>query len=324
MFNFQYKKNIPQKGKENITQEDVVWCFANILGRHPYSNAETKHYLESCVDFRELVKSMVETPEYVTKRTISTEGFVYEDSDRVQRTVLNIMKKLEPMKAVDCRKIRIGKECDGGYVMLDDFEGINAAYSIGICDEVSWDLNIADRGIDVFQYDHTIEALPIKHARFNWIRKGLGAAVTNELETLPRLLEMNGHSERSDLLLKCDIEGCEWDVLGNLPPKYLRQFRQIVIEIHYLERLVEVEFSMLVERAISVLTSHHRVVHVHANNHRPYSIIGGVPLPSVLELTLARIDDVCLQKTDEVFPSQLDTPCYSKRADFYLGQFRVQ
>jgi hypothetical protein len=73
---------------------------------------------------------------------------------------------------------------------------------------------------------------------------------------------------------------------------------------------------------VGVLTAEHRVVHVHANNHRPYSIVGGVPVPSVLELTLARAHDVRLEKTDEVFPTPLDTPCYRGRADFFLGPFR--
>ncbi len=310
------------KTQKSVTANDVVWCFANILGRHPHSVAETNHFLESCSDFRDLVSKIVATSECVTRRTTSTDCFVYDDSVGVQRTVLAILKHLEPMRAIDYQKIRIGKECDGGYVMLNDFGSIAAAYSIGICDEVSWDLAMAERGIEVFQYDHTINALPLQHTRFHWMKKGLGASATADFETLPRLLEMNGHQGRNDLLLKCDIEGCEWDVLANLPPECLRHFKQIVLEIHYLERLTNPDFALLVERAIAVLTADHRVIHVHANNHRPYSIVGGVPLPSVLELTLVRTHDVHLEKTDEVFPSPTDTPCYRGRSDFCLGLFR--
>jgi GT2 family glycosyltransferase/glycosyltransferase involved in cell wall biosynthesis len=308
--------------EKKLTDVDVVWCFANVMGRHPHSAAEINRFLGSCTDFRDLVRQIVATPEFMTRRTTATEGFLYDDSDRVQRTVLAILKRLEPMRSVERQKIRIGKECDGGYVMLDDFDSITAAYSIGICDEVSWDLYMAERGIDVFQYDHTIDALPLQHARFHWSKKGLGAIATADLETLPGLLEMNGHRGRSDLLLKCDIEGCEWEVLAALPAGCLRQFKQIVLEIHYLERLTEPDFSKVVERAVEVLTADHRVVHIHANNHRPYSIVGGVPLPSVLEITLVRAHDTRLEKTDEVFPSPLDTPCYRDRTDFCLGSFR--
>lgn len=226
------------------------------------------------------------------------------------------------MKAVEHNKTRIGKENDGGYIMLDDFDDITATYSISICNEVSWDLNIADRGIKVYQYDHTIDCLPIHHPLFKWLKNGLGASVTSELETLPSLIEKNGHLGRSDLILKCDIEGCEWEVLLGLPRECLRQFKQIVLEIHFLERLTNPEFATQVERAIDVLTADHRVVHVHGNNHRPYCIVGGLPLPSVLELTLARVHDVRLEINHEVFPSQLDTPCYRGTGDFRLGLFR--
>jgi hypothetical protein len=308
--------------RKTLTRQDVVWCFANIMGRHPRSTAEIDHFLGSCGDFRELVGKIAATPEFVTRRVASSEGFVYEDSAELQRSVLSILRRLEPMRAPEHRKVRVGKESDGGYVMLDDFTGIVAAYSIGISDEVSWDLDIAQRGIEVFQYDHTIPSAPLRHARLHWTRKGLGASVTADLETLPRLLEMNRHVGCGDLILKVDVEGCEWEVLASLPPGCLRHFRQIVLEAHFLERLADPAFATLVGRAVEVLAADHRVVHVHANNHRPYCIVGGVPLPSVLELTLVRARDVRLERTDEVFPSPVDTPCYRGRADFALGAFR--
>jgi len=305
-----------------LTHDDVVWGFAHILGRHPPSPDEANAFLESCADFRDLVRKLVATPEFSNRRAYASEGFAYDDSEGVQRNVLAIMRRLKPMQAVDGSKIRIGKECDGGYVMLDDFKDITAAYSIGICDEVSWDLNMAERGIEVFQYDHTIAALPVHHPLFHWQKKGLGSVSTDELETLPRLLQVNGHIGCQSLLLKCDIEGCEWEVLASLPQDCLRHFKQIVLEIHNLDRLTDPGFATLVEGAISVLTTDHRVIHVHANNHRPFSIVGGIPIPSVLELTLVRADDTRMVRSDEVFPTPLDTPCYSGRADFRLGTFR--
>lgn len=316
MLGFKAKKPKP------LSHADVVWGFANILGRHPRSQAEIEPFLKSCDDFRGMVQKLVAMPEFVTRRTVATEGFVYDDSSAAQERVAAILRRLEPMRATQHGKIRIGKEADGGYVMLDDFTGIGAAYSIGICDEVSWDLAMAERGIDVFQYDHTIDGLPLEHPRFHWSKTGLGPRATADLETLPRLLDRNGHHGRDDLLLKCDIEGCEWEVLAALPDDCLGHFRQIVIEVHFLERLADPAFAALVERAVTVLTAGHRVIHVHANNHRPYSIVGGIPVPSVLEFTLVRTRDIGLETSDEVFPGPLDSPCYLGRADFRLGAFR--
>lgn len=44
---------------------------------------------------------------------------------------------MEPYELVGFEKIRVGRNNDGGYVMVDDFDGIEAAYSIGINDDVS-------------------------------------------------------------------------------------------------------------------------------------------------------------------------------------------
>merc|ERR1712176_1048912 len=52
-------------------------------------------------------------------------------------------------------------------------------------------------------------------------------------ETLKTHLHTNGHSKPGDqLLLKLDVEGAEWEVLSRADPADLRQFRQIVAELH--------------------------------------------------------------------------------------------
>lgn len=70
------------------------------------------------------------------------------------------LRPLRPYDLVDTPRIRLGRNFDGGYVMADCFDDVEAAYSLGINDDVSWDFDIAMRGIDVYQYDHTIDALP--------------------------------------------------------------------------------------------------------------------------------------------------------------------
>jgi hypothetical protein len=137
---------------------------------------------------------------------------------------------------------------------------------------------------------------------------------------------MFGFKSRKNSLTSVDVVWCFANILGRHPrtPAEINQFLESCTDFRDLvQKLVATpEFAMLVERVVGVLTAEHRVVHVHANNHRPYSIVGGVPVPSVLELTLARAHDVRLEKTDEVFPTPLDTPCYRGRADFFLGPFR--
>ena len=69
--------------------------------------------------------------------------------------------------------MRIGAKNDGGYVLLDDFENIKIAYSFGVSSEISFDKGLADKNIDVYMYDHTIEKLPFSNLKFHWKKIGL-------------------------------------------------------------------------------------------------------------------------------------------------------
>ena len=237
--------------------------------------------------------------------------------------VLNTLRLLRPHQVAGLDKIRLGRFFDGGYVMLDSFDKVEAAYSLGINDDVSWDLDVANRGIPIFQYDHTIAQLPAAHELFNWQKTGIAAERNADLklETIPNIIAQNGHELCHELLLKCDIEGYEWQVFSTMPKTILKKFRQIVIELHGFDRLADMRFANLVRSSLFNLTVSHRVVHVHANNFAPWAVVGGVPVPSVMEISFARLDHGDFSVSDEVFPTLLDMPCHSKESDFYLGRF---
>ena len=82
------------------------------------------------------------------------------------------MRLLSPKEVVGKKLVRIGHDYDGGYVMVDDIENC-IAYSFGIADDVSWDLGMAYRGVDVYMYDHTIKKLPTQHERFHFFKNGI-------------------------------------------------------------------------------------------------------------------------------------------------------
>lgn len=237
--------------------------------------------------------------------------------------VRSLLAMLRPQTLSGSRKLRIGRFFDGGYVMVDDFIGIEAAYSIGINDDVSWDLDIVDRAIPVFQYDHTIEAVPVEHALARWRKMGLGAVNDPgaSLMTLQQMIEDNGHTESRNLILKCDVEGAEWAVLGALPAGILGQFRQIVMEIHCLNFLDDPVWADSIRKGLSCLAASHNLVHVHGNNYAEWTAIGGIPVPSVMEITMMRKDAGSFDESEEIFPTALDMPCNPDAADYFLGRF---
>lgn len=251
------------------------------------------------------------------------DGFTYSDDVATNKVALDVLRKLRPHRVKGVRKIRIGNDSDGGYVMLDDFSNYRAAYSLGINTDVTWDLAIAEKGIHIYQYDHTIEALPVEHELFHWKKIGIGAeSVDPPLAPLDELMRQNGHgADGGDLLLKCDIEGHEWQMLQTLPDSSLNQFRQIVMECHGFSHLDKDYFAPTVAAGVQALTRNHRVVHIHGNNNSAYAIVGGVAVPATMEITLVRTDSYDLQLSDETFPTELDRPCFPHRADYALGRF---
>ena len=54
----------------------------------------------------------------------------------------------------------LGEKTDGCYVLLDDFENIKDAYNFGIGRNIQFDKALAEKGIDIFMYDHTINSFP--------------------------------------------------------------------------------------------------------------------------------------------------------------------
>jgi hypothetical protein len=205
--------------------------------------------------------------------------------------------------------------------MLDDSTNVHAAYSISIGGDVSWDVAMADSGIEIWQYDHTLASPPMPHPRCHFQSVGLAASPSDDgtLRTLESLVEENGHARRSDLILKMDIEGGEWDMLAVMPTKLLEQFSQIVIEFHRLRQLNEADRIWRILEVLTHLHRTHQPVHVHANNWSRLVTISGITLPNVVEMTYARRSDHTFVPCHRIFPTALDFANHPARPDLYLG-----
>jgi hypothetical protein len=303
-------------------------AYRVLLGREAESDAVVADLAETAVgDFDIILQSFITSREFRARyegRKNFLEGFdfTYSDDATTSKIVLEALRMLCPHRAAGYSKIRLGRNNDGGYVMLDDFDGIDAVYSLGIKDDVSWDLEIANRGLPVYQYDHTIDALPQSHALFHWSKTGIGGARSDGLlKPLHLLMQENGHMSGRDLILKCDIEGAEWEMLSTIPQYAIRKFRQVLIETHGYGDLADPDFAQKCVNGLRALTESHKVIHVHGNNNSAYCIVGGAPVPTSLELTLARVDAYDLSTSCEVFPSPIDQPSWPHRADHALGTF---
>lgn len=243
------------------------------------------------------------------------------DRHELQRRILRLGSLIRPQRAIGRSKRRVGGPNDGGYVMLDDFEGIRSAISFGIGTEDSWDRVIADSGIVVHQYDHTVEGPPTDHPNFRFSRQKV-IADQRLSEGVSLASAVSGAApEDSSVILKIDIEGAEWDVFAGATRGTLDRCAQIVCEFHGFGSVYIDGVFARMEKALLNLHTIFAVVHVHANNGGPWQDIGNVPFPSTLEVSFANRSRYKFQENDEIFPSELDGPNSALFPDLYLGSF---
>ena len=170
-------------------------------------------------------------------------------------------------------------------------------------------------------YDHTIESLPEENEKFLWHKIGLTGKfdeATEDLGTLPDFIQKNGHDNETDMILKVDIEGAEYDVFANLDEAILKKFRQIVIEFH---KLTDPSMKEKITTAVSNLNKTHQLVHIHANNWGHYSLCAGKLLPELLECTYVNKDNYQFVDNTRSFPTILDQPNNIRRPDVFLGRW---
>ena len=152
---------------------------------------------------------------------------------KVQECLLNdpdksycIYHLISTKDVLNKKRVLIGEKRDGSYLLLDDFNNVHIAYSFGISINVDFDKALADRGIDVYMYDHTINSLPFENPKFHWKKIGIcGKSRANvNLKTLEKLIDENGHKNEKNMILKMDIEHWEWESLVDISEETLNQF----------------------------------------------------------------------------------------------------
>lgn len=204
-------------------------------------------------------------------------------ADEKARQVAHLVR---PFTAPELELIRVGGDSDGGYVMVNDFN-VTGAISVGVGPDVSWDQDVASRGIPVHMFDPTIRRTPGPVPGGTFHRVGIGPVddrADHKYRPLAELVSLAGFTPHDQLLLKIDVEGAEWLAL---PDTNLSQFPQILLELHDLESL---DTKSGIIGVLQHLNKTHRPVHIHANNYDSLVRFGRYWLPNALEISYVRHD----------------------------------
>jgi hypothetical protein len=194
--------------------------------------------------------------------------------------------------------------------------------SYGIGKEYRFDLEMASRGHDVYMFDYAIEGIRSKNKKLHFFCEGV-AGRTNEADYRFSIQDhLDRHRIRGDrLILKMDVEGAEYEAFEALPDESLNCFEQIVLEVHWLHKLDEFAFRNRFCRIFRRLNSIFTLFHVHANNwdgQNGISIVRGVPVSSLLELSYIKSSIVHRQPSQTLYPTKLDYPNITQFQDKLL------
>lgn len=215
-----------------------------------------------------------------------------------------LLEKLRPMNPGK-ELIRIGPQGDGGYLLPDDLDGLTACYSPGVAYTSTFEMECAERGMQVFMADRSVEAPAEDHPNFHFIKKFIGAVGGEDFMTLEEWVEQTTPGD-GDWMLQMDIEGAEYEVLLGTSPELLSRFRILVIEFHSLKNFWSRPFFQLASRALEKLLQTHVCVHNHPNNVNTFKKIGPIEMPSVTEMTFLRRDRAPQLTPATRFPHPLD------------------
>ena len=240
--------------------------------------------------------------------------------DYIRLKKLHQLLSIKDVNNVDF--VRIGRDYDGGYIMLNDFNKNMVAYSYGISNDVSWDLDMAKRNIHCYMYDHTISSLPEESSFFHWTKEGIcGVQKIENCNSLDIHIKNNNHTSNKNLILKMDVEGAEWNSILGTNENTLSQFKQMVFEFH---DMYDPRYFNTICKAIEKLNQTHQCIHVHGNNYGPRKCANTLVMPHALEVLYVRKDDYTFSECNHFYPRAFDMPCNPFDDEIILGYWNVQ
>lgn len=168
-------------------------------------------------------------------------------------------------------------------------QGIKAI-SLGVSESSPWDLEMANLGYKVIEYDASIEKCPYTHENIEFHKKFVGVESGGDFISLEAVIEQNKLDENVANILQIDIENAEWDILERIDMKLIeRYFTQVIFEFHGCN---PEEFGGAQKRfkVLEKLREGYAPIHTHLNNHGKIFYSRGFFLSTTIETSFLRKD----------------------------------
>jgi hypothetical protein len=183
--------------------------------------------------------------------------------------------------------VRMGSNADGGYLVPDDLNQINACFSPGVDTFATFETDLLKRGIGSHLADYSVDKVPDGLEALSFTPKFVGANSIDHFISLQDWVEeYEPNSPNDSLLLQMDVEGAEYETILACPTNILSKFRIMVIEFHSIESWGHSDFLNIADASFSKILKTHFVVHSHPNNAMGLVDMNGFIAPRIFELTL--------------------------------------
>ena len=233
---------------------------------------------------------------------------VYPSPLTDRKALRELIRNLAPV-STDGGLIRLGPSGDGGYLVPNDLEGIEACFSPGVSNVSGFEEDCAQRGMKVFMADRSVDRAAAEHELFSFTKKFIGSTSNEDFLTIDDWVSTALPTGESDLMLQMDIENYEYETFLNMSDELLCRFRIIVTEFHSLNHLWDKQFFSLASKAFERILQTHSCVHIHPNNGRKLRKLKGVTIPPTAEFTFLRNDRIRNPIYANEFPHPLDSDC---------------
>ena len=154
--------------------------------------------------------------------------------------------------------IRLGGQGDGGYLVPNDLENIEACFSPGVSTVADFEEEISKYGIKSFMIDYSVDSAPHYNPLFDFEKKWLGIGDGTEFIRLEDWVYEKCPDSTGDLMLQMDIEGAEFELVPAIAP-WLEKHRPVLYLSTHAPHLPESQRRQALTRITESLDFYPRV-----------------------------------------------------------------
>ena len=174
---------------------------------------------------------------------------------------------------------------DGSYYVPKNLiKDIDYLISLGVGPTYEFEKDLSKENINIQMYDASVNVSPTeKNIKFfkKFVRPSSKDNSIDLNEIISSIIDKN-------IILKMDIEGDEYANLLSLKKEYLSKIKIIIIEFHYLNRLIDKNFNREAIYAIEKLLSSHQAIFSKVNKISDNFKINKNFIPKYLEVTFIK------------------------------------